>query len=68
MAELPGKDRLALLARAIASEKEALRVYTAEAFPSEHADTLKSLNSLRRALEPAGGAGKQAFDAIRPAE
>jgi tetratricopeptide (TPR) repeat protein len=68
MAKLPGSDRLAFLARAIASGKAALTVYTAKDFPRDHESTLKNLEIDRRDYEAAGGAEKKPFGEIEPAK
>jgi tetratricopeptide (TPR) repeat protein len=66
LAILPGKDACFLLRRAIASNKGALTVYTAQAFPREHKDTLGNLQFDRAAYESRGGGRIQAFEAIDP--
>ncbi|HLW65536.1 MAG TPA: DUF4062 domain-containing protein [Gemmataceae bacterium] len=68
MAKLPGSDRLACLARAIASGKAALTLYTAKAFPRENFGALINLANCRRAYEAAGGDELRPFDDIEPAK
>jgi hypothetical protein len=68
LAKLPGSDRLACLARAIASGKAALIVLTAKAYPQLHDDTLENLEIDRRNYEASGGAEQKPFDAIEPAK
>jgi tetratricopeptide (TPR) repeat protein len=74
MAELSASDLLAYMARAIASGKAALAVYSAKvrlqdrAFLRDYRRTLKNLEIDRRAYEAAGGAKKQPFGDIEPAK
>jgi len=67
-----GQDRCGLLRRAIACGKGALTIRTPDAFPREHASTMKNLSIDRRAYEAGEGAdpakGGVPFDDIPPAE
>jgi tetratricopeptide (TPR) repeat protein len=63
-----GQDRCGLLRRAIACSKGALTVRTPDAFPHDHARTMKNMNIDRRAYEAGGCAEKAPFDDIAAAE
>jgi tetratricopeptide (TPR) repeat protein len=68
MAQVQGEDPIAWLARALASDKAALLVFTAAAFPLEHVKAEKNMEIDRRAYEATGAAATRPFEAIEAAQ
>jgi tetratricopeptide (TPR) repeat protein len=68
LAEQPGQDECELLRRSIAASKGALRVYTRDAFPQDHADASRNLAIDRETYVNAGCDHVVPFDDIAPAE
>jgi len=64
----PTYQQTELLRPAIASSKAALSIYTADAFPDEHAKTTNMLQGLKMAYEATNTDKSMPFDAIQPSE
>ena len=67
LADQPGEDGIACLQQAIARDKAALTVYTAEAYPQEHMETAKELSLIRDSYKAGDGEKQAPFDGIPPA-